>query len=100
MYTYLHLQEFPPFSHRYANIIFYPFRTSLTRLDVLFFPRSCSSVILLLYTLPLLQHLYMNCNQDDQLEFPDNVMQLLHKRPCPFNNLTDLVILVCRTLPA
>lgn len=65
-----------------------------------FFPRSCSSVILLLYTLPLLQHLYMNCNQDDQLEFPDNVMQLLHKRPCPFNNLTDLVILVCRTLPA
>ncbi len=96
----LHIVNFPDVSRRYANIIFYPFRTSpLTRLDVQIDQRSCSSVILLLYTLPLLRTLCLRSYKSKYAPhiIPDSVMHMLHKRRCPFIQLTYLMIEVCPT---
>ncbi len=90
-------EGFPALSRRHINIIFYPFRTSLTRLSVTLHMHSSSSFFLLIYTLPLLQELYLDCDSDHTVpRIRDNVMHMLHNRPCPFKNLTGLEIQVCR----
>ncbi|KAI0770262.1 hypothetical protein C8Q74DRAFT_886639 [Fomes fomentarius] len=66
VHVHLSLLEFPALSRRYANIVFYPFRTSLTSL----------------------YDLHMDAMSAPHI--PDYDMQMLQKRPCPFDNLTHL----------
>ncbi|KAI0760809.1 hypothetical protein C8Q74DRAFT_1299076 [Fomes fomentarius] len=89
-HVYLQVSEWPALPYRYANIAFYPFRTSnLTHFVAELRHDTCSPIIQFLYTLPLLQYLDLECTTS-VIHIPERYLQILHKRPCPFNCLTNL----------
>lgn len=94
--VYLQVSEWPALPYRYANIAFYPFRTSnLTHFVAELRHDTCSPIIRFLYTLPLLQHLDLECTTS-AVCIPEHYLQILHERPCPFDCLTNLKLYVCR----
>ncbi|KAI0758667.1 hypothetical protein C8Q74DRAFT_1372618 [Fomes fomentarius] len=85
------------FPARYADHSLRPFdNTGITHLNIELERSSCDSLLHCLYTLPLLQELMLSAEAGTQ--FAEDVLALLHDRPCPFTNLKRLRLWGCASI--